>query len=112
MIIRSTFSVLVLLWATTSASLVRGDLIMVNSPQNIPDNSGLGIDLGAFHDDERDVINILQTEIQPAHLQIDAKRKLNEAERDVLRAEIVRRHLKNLTEPCFDDILDKEANDE
>ncbi|MFK5924294.1 MAG: protein arginine kinase [Verrucomicrobiota bacterium] len=72
----------------------------------------LGIDLGVFNAEERDVINVLLTEIQPAHLQIEAKRKLNAAERDVLRAEIVRRHLKNLTEPCFDDILNKDADDE
>ncbi|MCF6313039.1 MAG: protein arginine kinase [Verrucomicrobiales bacterium] len=72
----------------------------------------LGIDLGAFSADERDVINVLLTEIQPAHLQIEAKRKLNAAQRDVLRAEIVRRHLKNLTEPRFDDILTQEPDDE
>jgi protein arginine kinase len=72
----------------------------------------LGIDLGVFSDEERDVINVLLTEIQPAHLQIEAKRKLAAAERDVLRAEIIRRHLKNLTEPRFDDILGKEDDNE
>lgn len=72
----------------------------------------LGIDLGVFSDEERDVVNVLLTEIQPAHLQIEAKRKLDAAERDVLRAEIIRRNLKNLTEPRFDGILRKEDDNE
>ena len=72
----------------------------------------LGADLEIFPNEDRESINVLLTEIQPAHLQIEAKRKLNAEERDILRADIVRRHLKTLTEPNFGDILEKDAEDE
>jgi len=72
----------------------------------------LGSDLGVFGEGDREAINILLTEIQPAHLQIEAKRKLDAEERDVLRAEIVRRNLKGLTEPEFGDILSSRDTDD
>ncbi len=72
----------------------------------------LGSDLGVFGEDDREVINVLLTEIQPAHLQIEAKRKLDAEERDVLRAEIIRRNLKGLTEPDFGDILSNRDTDD
>lgn len=65
----------------------------------------LGSDLGVFGQDDRDLINMLLTEIQPAHLQIEAKRKLDAEERDILRADIIRRNLKGLSEPRFGDLL-------
>ena len=72
----------------------------------------LGSDLGVFGEEDREVINVLLTEIQPAHLQIEAKRKLDAEERDVLRAEIIRRNLKGLTEPDFGDILSNRDTDD
>lgn len=72
----------------------------------------LGSDLGVFGEEDREVINVLLTEIQPAHLQIEAKRKLDAEERDVLRAEIIRRNLKGLTEPKFGDILSNRDTDD
>ena len=65
----------------------------------------LGCDLGFFPDDDRESINILLTEIQPAHLQISAKCKLTPEERDTLRADIIRTKLKDLTPPDFGTIL-------
>jgi protein arginine kinase len=59
----------------------------------------LGIDLGVFPWEEHGVIDVLLTEIQPAHLQIAARSKLDASDRDLLRAEIVRRKLKSLPEP-------------
>jgi protein arginine kinase len=59
----------------------------------------LGVDLGVFPWEGRGIIDVLLMEIQPAHLQIAAKSKLDAEERDVLRAEIVRRKLKSLSEP-------------
>ena len=59
----------------------------------------LGVDLGYFSDDLRSLIDVLFMEIQPAHLQVYANRKLNVEERDCLRAEIMRDRLKNLPEP-------------
>ncbi len=70
----------------------------------------LGCDLGFFPEEDREMINILLTEIQPAHLQISAKRKLTPEERDNLRADIVRSKLKALTPPDFGSILKKSEN--
>lgn len=64
----------------------------------------LGIDLGFFPKQEQRVLDMLLMEIQPAHLQIEAHRKLSAEERDHLRAEIMRRRLKTLAEP---DIVDQ-----
>lgn len=73
----------------------------------------LGCDLGFFAEDDRETINILLTEIQPAHLQISAKRKLTPEERDSLRAEIIRSKLKGLTPPDFGSIItDSDNNNE
>ena len=71
----------------------------------------LGCDLGVFNSEERESINVLLTEIQPAHLQISAKRKLSAEERDVLRADIIRKNLNGLTEPNFSDILESSDRD-
>lgn len=65
----------------------------------------LGCDLGVFAPEDAEVVNLLLTEIQPAHLQVEAKRRLTAEERDALRAEIIRRNLKNLPEPDFNGIL-------
>ncbi len=59
----------------------------------------LGIDLGFFPTEQGSLTDMLLMEIQPAHLQIEAKRKLGAEERDLLRAEILRRKLKNLPAP-------------
>ena len=56
-------------------------------------------DLGYFSDDIRALIDVLFMEIQPAHLQFFADRKLGAEERDYLRAEIMRDRLKSLPEP-------------
>ncbi len=72
----------------------------------------LGCDLGFFSEEEREAVNVLLTEIQPAHLQISAKRKLTPEERDALRADIIRKTLKSLTEPDFSVIvLDRDPNE-
>ncbi len=64
-----------------------------------------GCDLGVFADEEKESINVLLTRIQPAHLQMAAKRKLSSEERDCLRAEIIQSSLFQLTPPDFSDIL-------
>jgi len=72
----------------------------------------LGIDLGFFPREERKLIDLLLMEIQPAHLQTEAKRKLSAEERDILRAEIMRRKLKTLPAPRINinDTFGPEAN--
>jgi protein arginine kinase len=59
----------------------------------------LGIDLGFFPEDALVVINSLLMETQPAHLQHLSQQKLSAEERDHLRAEIVRKKLKNFPKP-------------
>ncbi|MEM7144185.1 MAG: protein arginine kinase [Verrucomicrobiota bacterium] len=59
----------------------------------------LGCDLAYFPPENGGLANLLLMEIQPAHLQIEAKRKLSAEERDALRAQITRRKLSNLPEP-------------
>lgn len=72
----------------------------------------LGCDLGFVPEEERETINVLLTEIQPAHLQISAKRKLTPEERDILRADIIRNSLNGLTAPDFSSILTERDNDQ
>ncbi len=72
----------------------------------------LGCDLGFIPEEEREAITILLTEIQPAHLQISAKRKLSPEERDILRADIIRSSLNGLTPPDFSSILTERDNDD
>ena len=59
----------------------------------------LGADMEYLPEDARGLIDVLFMEIQPAHLQIRAARKLGTEERDVTRAEIMRDQLKSLPEP-------------
>jgi protein arginine kinase len=59
----------------------------------------LGLDLGAYPKECQVLLDELFVEIQPAHLQKDLQRKLEVAERDELRAEIVRTKLKELPPP-------------
>src|SRR5439155_3354987 len=50
----------------------------------------LGMDLGAFPEDQRLQVDELFIETQPAHLQKSSQQKLNAEERDHLRAQIIR----------------------
>src|SRR5947207_1669543 len=59
----------------------------------------LGMDLGAFPEDQRLQIDELFIETQPAHLQKSSQQKLNAEERDHLRAEIIRERLKLFPKP-------------
>jgi protein arginine kinase len=59
----------------------------------------LGLDMNSLPLKWATQVDSLLMEIQPAHLQIRAKGKLSAAERDTLRAEILRSQLKTLPEP-------------
>ncbi|RYD37177.1 MAG: protein arginine kinase [Verrucomicrobiaceae bacterium] len=59
----------------------------------------LGTDVGVFPAAETKLIDTLLLEIQPAHLQIASQKKLTAEERDILRAETLRRRLTHLPEP-------------
>jgi protein arginine kinase len=59
----------------------------------------LGMDLGAFPEDQRLQIDELFIDTQPAHLQKSSQQKLNAEERDHLRAQIIRDRLKVFPKP-------------
>jgi protein arginine kinase len=59
----------------------------------------LGMDLGAFPEDQRLQIDELFIDTQPAHLQKSSQQKLNAEERDHLRARIIRDRLKLFPKP-------------
>src|SRR5438034_5761361 len=70
----------------------------------------LGIDLGAFPEDQRRQIDELFIEPQPAHLQKCSQQKLNAEERDYLRAQIIRDRLKLLPKPDISKMARESGN--
>ncbi|HEY5041751.1 MAG TPA: protein arginine kinase [Verrucomicrobiae bacterium] len=59
----------------------------------------LGVDMGLFPDAERSLVDELFLTTQPAHLQKQLSDKLSAEERDLLRADMVRERLKNISRP-------------
>ena len=59
----------------------------------------LGVDLGLFPDVERGLVDALFVVTQPAHLQRQYAEKLGADERDLLRADMLRERLRNVSRP-------------
>jgi len=59
----------------------------------------LGADVDLVSNCDRGVLDMLLLEIQPAHLQLAARKELTPEERDARRAEITRHRLKSVPEP-------------
>jgi protein arginine kinase len=59
----------------------------------------LGMDLGLFPGGERSLTDELFILTQPAHLQKQHSEKLSAEERDLLRADMLREHLRNVSRP-------------
>jgi protein arginine kinase len=59
----------------------------------------LGVDLGLFPGAERSLVDELFLVTQPAHLQKKLSDKLTAEERDLIRADMVRERLKNVSRP-------------
>ena len=59
----------------------------------------LGMDLGLFPGGDRSLTDELFILTQPAHLQKQHSEKLSAEERDLLRADMVREHLRNVSRP-------------
>ena len=59
----------------------------------------LGVDMGLFPGAERSLVDELFLTTQPAHLQKQLSDKLSAEERDLLRADMVRERLKNISRP-------------
>jgi protein arginine kinase len=59
----------------------------------------LGVDLGLFPGVDRSLVDELFLTTQPAHLQKQHSDKLSAEERDLIRADMVREHLKSVSRP-------------
>jgi protein arginine kinase len=70
----------------------------------------LGMDLGAFPEDQRLQADELFIETQPAHLQKSSQQKLNAEERDHLRAQIIRDRLKLFPKPDISKMARESGN--
>ena len=70
----------------------------------------LGVDLGFFPDDCRQIVDELFIETQPAHLQRSTQQKLQAEERDTLRADIVRTRLAKLSKPDVKSAIERGGN--
>jgi protein arginine kinase len=70
----------------------------------------LGMDLGAFPEDQRLQIDELFIDTQPAHLQKSSQQKLNAEERDHLRAQIIRDRLKLFPKPDISNMARESDN--
>jgi len=70
----------------------------------------LGVDLGAFPEEQRLPIDELFIDTQPAHLQKSSQQKLNAEERDHLRAQIIRDRLKLFPKPDISKMARQSGN--
>lgn len=64
----------------------------------------LGCDMNCFPEETMQLCDGLLMDIEPAHLQHHAGRKLSPEERDAIRAEIIRSRLQNLSSPDINSI--------
>src|ERR1700722_1890433 len=79
--------------------LANAHCITSKETMNLMSFMRLGIDLGLFPDTDRSLTDELFILTQPAHLQKQHSEKLSAEERDLLRADMVREHLRNLNRP-------------
>jgi protein arginine kinase len=64
----------------------------------------LGVDLGLFQGTRLAVVDELFITTQPAHLQKQFSEKLSAEERDLLRADMLRERLRNVSRPNPDSL--------
>jgi protein arginine kinase len=79
--------------------LANAHVIASKEAMNLLSLMRLGVDLGHFPKVERWLIDELFIITQPAHLQKQFSEKLAADERDLLRADMIRERLKNVTRP-------------
>jgi protein arginine kinase len=70
----------------------------------------LGVDLGLFPGVERSLVDELFLTTQPAHLQKQISDKLSAEERDLIRADMMRERLKNVSRPIVKPMPPPSAN--
>jgi len=75
--------------------------ISSNETMNLLSFLRLGVDMDSFPGTERSLVDELFLITQPAHLQKQISDKLSAEERDLIRADMVRERLKNVSRPVF-----------
>lgn len=81
--------------------LRHGTLISSGEAMNLLSLLRLGVDLGIFSADSREVIDRLLIEAQPGHIEYQSKEKCSSGQRDALRANLMRESLALITPPAF-----------
>jgi protein arginine kinase len=81
--------------------LRNGYVINSNEAMNLLSLIRVGVDLGAFPDANRCVIDRLFIEAQPGHLQHAQKGEFDPAHRDILRAARLREEFAHFVQPDF-----------
>jgi protein arginine kinase len=80
-------------------TLANAHSISSKETMNLLSMMRLGMDLGLFAGSDRSLTDELFILTQPAHLQKQHSEKLSAEERDVLRADMLREHLRNVSRP-------------
>jgi protein arginine kinase len=80
-------------------TLANAHIIASKETMNLLSLMRLGMDLGLFPGSDRSLTEELFIMTQPAHLQKQHSEKLSAEERDLLRADMVREHLRNVSRP-------------
>ncbi len=80
-------------------TLANAHSITSKETMNLLSMMRLGVDLGLFPGGDRSLTEELFMMSQPAHLQKQHSEKLSAEERDLLRADMVREHLRNVNRP-------------
>jgi protein arginine kinase len=80
-------------------TLANAHSISSKETMNLLSHMRLGMDLGLFPGSDRSLTDELFILTQPAHLQKQHTDKLSAEERDVLRADMLREHLRNVSRP-------------
>src|SRR2546427_2785365 len=80
-------------------TLANAHSISSKETMNLLSMMRLGIDLGMFPGVERSLVDELFILTQPAHLQQQLSEKLSAEERDLLRADMLRERLRNVSRP-------------
>ncbi len=80
-------------------TLANAHSITSKETMNLLSMMRLGMDLGLFPGSDRTLTDELFILTQPAHLQKQHSEKLSAEERDVLRADMLREHLRNVSRP-------------
>jgi protein arginine kinase len=81
--------------------LLHGQLLASAEVMNLLSLIRLGVDLGAFPETRRPVIDRLFIEAQPGHIQYSARGTFDSSQRDVLRAQLLRNEFAGFGAPDF-----------